>query len=286
MSVSQINPKPPSHGTPAPAPAPGGTGSTADAAKAFYNKQFQEEVYTPFSQAESHSALPYLKAFVEQFGLADKKVVEVGCGRGAFQDLVADYTGVDYASSVRSYIRKPFVEASATALPFADSAFDAAWTVWTLEHVPNPEQAFQELRRVIKPGGALFLGPAWNCRSWNAKGYPVRPYSDFDLWGKLVKASIPLRDSGPYKIATRLPGRLRRALEVSIAPGKPTTLRYGKLTPDWDHFWMADSDAVNAIDPFEAAVWFTSRGDECISHPTLSKQLAIRTGFLVFRIRK
>lgn len=280
MSVSQFNTQPVMQG------APQATAQGADAAKAFYNKQFQEQVYTPFAQAESHSALPHLKAFVDKYSLAGKKVVEVGCGRGAFQDLVADYTGVDYASSVRSYIRKPFVEASATALPFEDSTFDAAWTVWTLEHVPNPEKAFEELRRVIKPGGMLFLGPAWNCRSWNAKGYPVRPYSDFGLWGRLVKASIPLRDSAPYKIATRLPGRLRRALEVSIAPSTPTRFRYGKLTPDWDHFWMADSDAVNAMDPFEAAVWFTSRGDECVSHPTLGSKLAIRTGFLVFRIRK
>lgn len=286
MTASPANARPVHQTAPASGGGGGSASSTADAAKAFYNKQFQEGVYTPFSQAETHSALPYVKQFVQDFGLADKKVVEVGCGRGAFQDLVSDYTGVDYAASVKAYIRKPFVEASATALPFADNTFDGAWTVWTLEHVPNPEKAFEELRRIIKPGGALLLFPAWNCRSWNAKGYPVRPYSDFGLWGKLVKASIPVRDSAPYKIATRLPGRLRRALELALAPGKPTNFRYGTLTPDWDHFWMADSDAVNAMDPFEAAVWFTSRGDQCVSHPSLRAQISIRTGGLSFRIRK
>ncbi len=49
---------------------------------------------------------------------------------------------------------------------------------------------------------------------------------------------------------------------------------------------MSDSDAVNSMDPYEAIVWFTSRGDECLSYPSRSAQFLVRDGALIFRIHK
>jgi hypothetical protein len=37
------------------------------------------------------------------------------------------------------------------------------------------------------------------------------------------------------------------------------------LTPNYDHYWMPDSDAVNQLDRYETALWFMSRGDECVN---------------------
>ncbi len=51
------------------------------------------------------------------------------------------------------------------------------------------------MRRVLKPGGMLFLLVAWNCPTWLADGFDVRPYEDFTLLGKLVKASIGFRST-------------------------------------------------------------------------------------------
>lgn len=255
-------------------------------AKEFYDRQFEGEVYTPVSTPESHGAYATMKALVERHGLIGKRVVEVGCVRGAFQDLVEDYTAVDYTPSVKRFIRKRFVEASATSLPFADSEFDGAWTVWTLEHVPDPERAFEELRRVVKPGGVLLLCPAWHCRPWAAEGYPVRPYSDFGLQGRLIKASLMLRETRLWQAATIFPGRARRAAERLVSGRGPTRFRYGLLKPQYETFWMADSDALNAMDQFECIVWFTSRGDECLSHPTGVKRFLAVDGAVVIRVRK
>jgi SAM-dependent methyltransferase len=83
-------------------------------------------------------------------------------------------------------------------MPFPDDSFDGVWSIWVFEHVPNPEQAFREARRVTRDGGVLFLLPAWNCPPWAAQGYEVRPYSDFNWWGKSSRASIPLRSSSGY----------------------------------------------------------------------------------------
>jgi ubiquinone/menaquinone biosynthesis C-methylase UbiE len=119
----------------------------------------------------------------------------VGSGRGYLQDLVEDDTGLDLSPSVARRYHKKFVAGSATALPFPDNTFDAIWTVWGLEHIPEPEKTMREMRRVLKPGGKLFLMAAWNCKPWLADGFTVRPYSDFNWKGKLVKASLLLRDT-------------------------------------------------------------------------------------------
>ncbi len=49
---------------------------------------------------------------------------------------------------------------------------------------------------------------------------------------------------------------------------------------------MSDSDAVNSMDPYEAIVCFTSRGDACLSYPSRSAQFLVRDGPLIFRIDK
>jgi SAM-dependent methyltransferase len=203
-----------------------------------------------------------IREFVRRFNLSDRAVLEIGSGRGYLQDVAQNYTGLDIAASVARFYHKKFVLGSATAMPFPDDSFDGVWSIWVFEHVPNPEQAFNEARRVTRDKGILFLLPAWNCTSWAAEGYEVRPYSDFDLVGKIIKASIPLRTSEPVTLMTFVPNRILRSLVSYMGP---TKLRYRRLTPNYEKYWVADSDAVNSIDSHEAMLWFWSRGDECLN---------------------
>jgi SAM-dependent methyltransferase len=203
-----------------------------------------------------------VRAFVADYNLKDKAVLDIGSGRGHLQDIVNNYTGLDISASVGPFYHKKFVVGSATAMPFADNSFDAAWSIFVFEHIPNPEQAFAETRRVIRDRGLLFLMPAWNCGSWLTEGYEVRPYSDFGITGKLIKASVPLRSSPLYSAITLLPVRVFRQAAAAFGP---TTLRYRRLTPNYETYWEQDSDAVNSIDIYEGLLWFISRGDECLN---------------------
>ncbi|MEQ1946715.1 MAG: class I SAM-dependent methyltransferase [Bryobacteraceae bacterium] len=203
-----------------------------------------------------------MKKVVEKYGLKDKHVLDVGAGTGYLQDLVDDYVGLDISASAKRYFHKPFVQASATEMPFRDGEFDALWSVWVLEHVPKPEQALVEIRRVVKDGGVLYLRPAWNCAPWFAQGYPVRPYSDFGLRGKMIKASLPVVSR--LRVASLLGVRYVRQ-QYSMISSRPTRFHYGLLEPNYAHYWMADSDALNDLDLNEALLWFTSRGDECLN---------------------
>ena len=200
--------------------------------------------------------------FVKRFNLSNRPVLEIGSGRGYLQDVAQNYTGLDISPSVARFYHKKFVLGSATAMPFPDDSFDGVWSIWVFEHVPNPEQAFYEARRVTQDNGVLFLFPAWNCTPWAAEGYEVRPYSDFDLAGKLIKVSIPLRSSALFEVMSLVPNRIIRNL---VARFGPTKLRYHRLTPNYEKYWVQDSDAVNSIDSHEAMLWFRSRGDECLN---------------------
>lgn len=49
------------------------------------------------------------------------------------------------------------VQTSAERLPFADASFDAALATLVFCSVASPRQAFEELRRVVRPGGTIAL---------------------------------------------------------------------------------------------------------------------------------
>ncbi len=233
--------------------------------------------------SEKADVLGNIQAFVKYFGLTDKKVLDIGAGRGYLQDVVNDYTALDISPTAKRFFHKRFVHGSATLLPLGTNEFDGTWTIWVFEHVPNPQAALVEMRRVTKDRGVLFLAPQWDCTPWAAQGYPVRPFSDFGWGGKLIKASLPFqRDfrslSRPF-IRLALYARWR-------ALGGATQLHYSRLTPNYTRYWMSDSDAVNSLDQYETALWFLSRGDECLNCKGALHGLTMEDQPLLIKIHK
>jgi SAM-dependent methyltransferase len=212
--------------------------------------------------AKSNRIAEQVSDFVSRYGLNNGAMLDIGSGRGYLQDVVKNYTGLDISSSVSRFYHKKFVLGSATAMPFSDNSFDGGWSIWVLEHVPNPEQVLLEIRRVMKNNAVIFLHPAWNCKAWASEGYDVRPYSDFGFKGKLIKATIPVRDSLPFLAAIRIPNRVVRRAAAWFGPPR---LHYRLLQPNYKKYWEPDSDAVNQIDRQEVMLWFRSRGDECLN---------------------
>lgn len=247
--------------------------------------QQQDEVYVKIAAnaAKAFRVRELLEEFVQNHGLAGKRALDVGAGRGYLQDVVHDYTGLDISPSAARFFHKRFVLGSATSMPFEDNSYDLIWSIWVLEHVPNPEQALSEMRRTVKDGGLLYLMPAWNCGPWLAEGYAVRPYSDLSLRQKLLKAihvpRIMLRNFGIISASPM------RWLRWKSAAG-PTRLHYSRLEPNYANYWQLDSDALNSLDRQETMIWFLSRGDECLNCDQQGVTSLAGDQRLIIRVRK
>ena len=92
-------------------------------------------------------------------------LADIGCGDGRFLAHLAEHghrgrlAGLDNAPAmVAAADAIPGVEGvlgNAETLPFADDEFDAVTARHMLYHVPNPDQALRELRRITRPGGRV-----------------------------------------------------------------------------------------------------------------------------------
>ncbi len=100
---------------------------------------------------------------------ADSRVLEGGSGPGQASSLLAKRlpqglsVALDLDADALGQLRArdgslPAVQADLRRLPFADGRFDLVWNSSTLEHLPEPAHIVQEMTRVTKLGGAVFIG--------------------------------------------------------------------------------------------------------------------------------
>ncbi len=130
---------------------------------------------------------------------AGERILDLGAGtasssaslaRSGAQVVAADFSPGMLAEGQRRHgaMRNlSFVQADATALPFADDEFDAVTMSYALRNVNDPKKALRELYRVTKPGGRLvinefstppgklFRGPTGSTTRRCSRAWPASP---------------------------------------------------------------------------------------------------------------
>lgn len=98
-------------------------------------------------------------------------VLDIGCGSGRIIQALPQAIGLDILLPKLRFLRGRghgrLTQASVFALPFPDRTFDAVICSEVIEHVPDRAPLFEELTRVLAPGGTLILGtPDYGRRLW------------------------------------------------------------------------------------------------------------------------
>jgi SAM-dependent methyltransferase len=96
--------------------------------------------------------------------LADQTVLDIGGGPGYFADAFTE-AGARYAGlepdagelTARGGVAGNTVRGSGLDLPVADGSIDVTFSSNVLEHVPDPVRMVEEMVRVTRPGGLVFL---------------------------------------------------------------------------------------------------------------------------------
>ena len=113
---------------------------------------------------------------IERSGIKQgMRVLEVGCGSGAFVTFVAravGKTGKVYALDIqpamlrqlKAKLTRPenrdiknieLIQASAYNLPFENNSLDLVYMITVLQEIPDRQKALAEIKRVLKPEGIL-----------------------------------------------------------------------------------------------------------------------------------
>lgn len=93
------------------------------------------------------------------------RLLDVGCGYGFFLSEIKaisriEASGIDVSKTAVSVASGRGLDVrlgTLDTIKFDDDAFDAVTMFYVLEHIPDPANALKEVRRILKPGGALLL---------------------------------------------------------------------------------------------------------------------------------
>ncbi|MBL6457600.1 glycosyltransferase [Belnapia sp. T6] len=123
--------------------------------------------------------------------VAGRDVLDVASGEGYGSALLAgaarsvvgveiDAASVRHAQAAYALPNLRFLQGDATRMPLPDACVDAVVSFETLEHLQDQEAFFDEIRRVLRPGGLLLISTP-DRHVYSAPGQPANRYHVLEL---------------------------------------------------------------------------------------------------------
>lgn len=143
-----------------------------------------------------------LRTWLNRYAPRPALILDGGCGTGANLQLLQQYgtaLGIDIAEVAIDFCRARGIApnnlalASLTELPFPNNFFDVVISLEVICNIADDQRAFDEIARVLKPGGrAIVQVPAYQWL-WSRHDVAVghqRRYAARDVRAKLLRAGM------------------------------------------------------------------------------------------------
>jgi SAM-dependent methyltransferase len=220
-----------------------------------HTREYFEEI-----ERARYTSQPFIHSFAQFTRWRGKRVLEIGCGAGTdtlqFARAGAVVTAVDLTVAAVALtceclsfngLSAEVLQGDAEGLPFVDNQFDLVYSWGVLHHSPDTQRTFDEILRVLKPGGSIVV-MLYNRRSLVA----------WRMWQKFaLRAARPLRsissilarhmESPGTKAYTRAELRhmFSRFSEVAIEPVLTPYDLY--RLPGWMRTWLPAAWGWNLV---------------------------------------
>lgn len=223
---------------------------------------------------------PYYFPFLDLESMRGKRVMEIGLGSGASLHRIAGVAGACYGldlsgETIRlNQIRQRYfgtkvnlIHASATDIPLADNSLDVVVSVGCIHHIPDIQNAVNEIRRVLKPGGQ-FKGMVYYKNSYRYRVYiPIIMEMSRRWWGQSKTREEWVNtmydgEGNPYgmvysraEVSTIFQGFKNFKFSTENFVGEELLPRFGGKIPR--SVWLATLGKVAGLD-----LYFTARADK------------------------
>ena len=152
-----------------------------------------DKYFTNISLNKSYLDIYYLRksileAIEQNIPKFTGTLLDVGCGIMPYREFIrtrnaaiTSYIGLDFEDSLDSEyaLGKPDLFWKGDIIPMGDKSVDTIIATEFFEHCPGPESVMREMKRVLKPGGMLFLTVpfVWNLHLVPYDEYRYTPFS-------------------------------------------------------------------------------------------------------------
>jgi len=198
--------------------------------------------------------------------LRSARVLDAGCGMGRHARMIAPHaarvTAMDFSAAIEAAARNTreagnvdCVQGDITALPFADAAFDYAYSLGVLHHIADTAGALKGIVRKVRPGGRVRVYLYWKHHGW--KGAALRvvdvmrsvttrlPHPVLRAFCWLLSAALMVTVIWPYRVLSGLGVRAHEKLPLFVYARYPFRILYN------DQFDRFSAPLEQRFDPDE-----------------------------------